>query len=207
MARLIRWTAALSVLLISAGCCTKPPLRAEQLAGPAVFATERQARAAGLTPSVRPKRDPSGLKIITSDEGLICYIGPCEGEAREICYFDHEGGCSICFWEGGPPCEDPDARKASTVVATRSRTFSHRLGIGNPPPVFDVNPGGVITLIEAYGQNAAAFLNCDEYKLNWTITVVGDKRLIQRGCPNMALYANGLATGSSPVIVKIQVDD
>jgi len=92
-------------------------------------------------------------------------------------------------------------------AAARQRQFSHTLGIGNPPTVFTVNPNGTITLVKAQGTNASAFLSCEEYKLNWGIPKVGESRLIERGCPNMELFANGLATGNETVSVTVRVDD
>jgi hypothetical protein len=90
---------------------------------------------------------------------------------------------------------------------TGQRQFSHTLGIGNPPTVFTVKPNGTVTLVKAQGTNATAFLRCEEYKLSWGIPKIGESRLIEKGCPNMELFANGLAKGSETVSVTVRVDD
>ena len=67
--------------------------------------TSADARAAGYRKINKSQLKPGGIKIETTEDGYICYIGPCEEGtgAREVCYYT-ENGCDDCYLEDDPQC-------------------------------------------------------------------------------------------------------
>jgi hypothetical protein len=149
-------------------------------------------------------------KPASSTGEIVCYFTNCDSKTCAECDMEEETcWCSDCCIAAAPqaPLATQNPQPAQPVAVARQRKFGHKLVVGNPPTVFTVNPKGTITLVEAHGTNASAFLRCEEYKLSWGIPKVGESRLIERGCPNMELFTNGLATGNEQVYVTVRVDD
>ena len=64
--------------------------------------TVQEARSAGFK-KVKAGDHSKGITIDSPKREHLCYISPCDGEGRVVCYYLEEG-CVECYWEPDPSC-------------------------------------------------------------------------------------------------------
>lgn len=68
--------------------------------------TSEDAKSAGhkkIDTTVTPIDKSTGTIVDGAQVGYICYIGPCSGSVREVCYMT-DSGCDDCYYESDSVC-------------------------------------------------------------------------------------------------------